>query len=515
MKNAKRYVSLIISIMIIAGIFSVFPFTASAAGESGGIITVSSNIAPASSYSYNEYTKKVTVNYCMQSDYLVAGIQGYVSFDSSVLQLSAENTAESFFPVLNYGTTLNDSDDGYVYFNSSDISRFYNFKNGGAVITLIFDVIGSGDTEVNFNLEYLLLTKAATIAEFSKLRGFCAVYNSEVTSADSFNGSLNAAITQEEPATEPVTTQPVETEPVTTQPATSPVEKPEFSDYALKGDITSALSNSGTADTVTATVDLAAGDYKFIVQNSSTGIKYGRNASVVDTLTKAAFGANWGYCSFSATGGTYTFKYNTKYNVLTIEHIAVSLSVFSSMKLKCHVSMAMKDKGSGIISNTISLPVGVYNFGIADGDNFYGRMTTYNDCMPSSIVGNRWGFCKLNVTKPAKFEFLYDTNKKYMSVVQKSNNDSDYTVTGSGLIFTLKNTDNANIVEDTVSLGAGTYTFSITDGTNKYGRKATYTDAIEGALFGNGWDSCTFVATGGTYKFSFNQRTKYLTVTKE
>ncbi len=113
MKNAKRYVSLIISIMIIAGIFSVFPFTASAAGESGGIITISSNIAPASSYSYNEYTKKVTVNYCMQSDYLVAGIQGYVSFDSSVLQLSAENTAESFFPVLNYGTTLNDSDDGY------------------------------------------------------------------------------------------------------------------------------------------------------------------------------------------------------------------------------------------------------------------------------------------------------------------------------------------------------------------------------------------------------------------
>ncbi len=305
------------------------------------------------------------------------------------------------------------------------------------------------------------------------------------------------------------TTQPATTEPVTTVPPTEPAD---FSTYAVKGDITAAMKTGAEANTVTTTLDLAAGQYKFIVQNTTTNVKYGRKDSAVDSMSKKMFGANWGYFSFMATGGTYTFTYNTKSNVLSITCDRSKTSTFSSMKLKGHVSSAMvAEEGSSVIKTTVDLPVGVYNFGIADGDNFYGRMTTYVDAMPKSIVGNRWGFCKLSVTKTGTFEFIYDTATKYMMVVPKSANASDYNVTGD-LALNLAKTDDENVVESVVKLDKGSYSFKIANSTATFGRKATYTDSITNAQFGTGWDSCTLVATGGTYKFTYNTKTNKLTV---
>ena len=312
----------------------------------------------------------------------------------------------------------------------------------------------------------------------------------------------------------PTTVAPTTVAP-TTEPATTvPSGSDDFSSYLVKGEITAAFKNSNTANIVTTTLDLSAGTYKFMIQNSETGVKYGRKSEYTDTVTKALFGANWGYCTFTATGGTYTFTYNTKANALTITYDSSSASSLSDMKLKGHISLAMKDYGTGVIKNTIDLPVGVYNFGISDGDSMYGRMTTYSDIMPKSIVGKSWGYCKLNVTKAGTFEFTYDTNNKYMTVLPKSANDSDYIVMGDGFAMVLKNTDTANVVEETVTLSEGTYAFKIFNDTVSYGRKATYTDTISKAMFGKGWDSCTLNATGGTYTFSYNTKSNTLTVTK-
>ncbi|MGN0453969.1 MAG: hypothetical protein ACI4G1_02195 [Ruminococcus sp.] len=326
------------------------------------------------------------------------------------------------------------------------------------------------------------------------------------------------------PTTEPTTVAPTTVAPTTVAPTTvAPTTEPattvpsgsdDFSSYLVKGEITAAFKNSDTANIVTTTLDLPAGTYKFMIQNSETGVKYGRKSEYTDTVTKALFGANWGYCTFTATGGTYAFTYNTKANALTITYDSSSASSLSDMKLKGHISLAMKDDGTGVIKNTVDLPVGVYNFGISDGDSMYGRMTTYSDIMPKSIVGKSWGYCKLNVTKASTFEFTYDTNNKYMTVLPKSANDSDYIVMGDGFAMVLKNTDTANVVEETVTLAEGTYTFKIYNDTVSYGRKATYTDTISKAMFGKGWDSCTLNATGGTYTFSYNTKSNTLTVTK-
>ena len=360
-------------------------------------------------------------------------------------------------------------------------------------------------------------TNAVYVFNYSGDKALYDTFVEPTTVAPTTAEPTTVAPTTAEPTTaEPTTVAPTTVAPTTVEPTTAPAttQPSEFSAYAVKGDITAAFKDSDKANVVTATVDLTAGTYKFIVQNTTTGVKYGRKSEYTDTATKALFGANWGYCTFTATGGTYTFTYNTKANALTITCDSSTASSFSSMKLKGHVSMAMKDDGTGVIKNTIDLPAGVYNFGIADGDNFYGRMTTYTDIMPKSIVGNRWGFCKLNVTKTSTFEFTYDTNTKYMTVLPKSANDSNYTVMGDGFAMVLKNTDTENVVEETVTLAEGTYTFKISDGTVSYGRKATYTDEISKAMFGKGWDSCTLNVTGGDYTFTFNTKTNTLNVAK-
>ena len=70
------------------------------------------------------------------------------------------------------------------------------------------------------------------------------------------------------------------------------------------------------------------------------------------------------------------------------------------------------------------------------------------------------------------------------------------------------------LVEGTVDLPANTYKFLVQDAEtgNAYGRVDKVTDSCGNKLFGNGWGYCTFVATGGTYKFTFNTRTKYLKI---
>ncbi len=786
MEKCKKIVSAVLSVMMIIGMFAVIPFTASAEVKAASVVTASTNLTDAvKEISYGEADNQLVVTYYLKSGYYLTDYQCELTYDSSVLKFSDLNSYEVSVPNTQSGAVMNSKINGYVYFNGSDIKRFYDFKTEDVFINVIFDIVGKGPANVDLDVEVLTATPATTFSEYRiendievvtdslivtncvdcrvdgkashteqpvpttapatteapttvapvtdppttepttapvsntirftdnqswgnvyayfwsdtavelggkwpglkmtkyetndygynnykvdipsgaeyvifsngsaqtvdiKLTGAVGyytdgtstdgklnvfawpdtetttpatsatvvtdpvsdkktirvgvisyVYDETKSQASSYqvhywnNGGLsgdanctslnttakksvgssywggaeqtfymyqaqipaeatgykfhigdrwfgedgntansntvyafnysgdkamyaNTVIpttpvpTTAPPTTVPPTTAAPTTEPVTTQPVTTVPS--EYSDYSIKGNITSMLKKSSAANTVEAAVDLPAGTYSFIIQNDVTGVKYGRKEAVTDTMTKKMFGANWGYCTFTATGGSYTFTYNTKYNVLTIAYDSSTAGSFSDAKLGGHIAMAMKDAGSGIIKNTIDLPVGVYNFGIADGDNFYGRMTTYTDFMPNSIVGNRWGFCKLNVTSPARFEFTYDLTKKYMMVVKRSADDSDYLVTGTNMAFMLKNTANANIAEGTVTLDKGSYDFKISNGSDEYGRKATYTDAVNNAMFGKGWDSCTLNASGGTYKFSFNTKTKYLTVKK-
>ena len=68
------------------------------------------------------------------------------------------------------------------------------------------------------------------------------------------------------------------------------------------------------------------------------------------------------------------------------------------------------------------------------------------------------------------------------------------------------------VVTATVELPAGEYMFKITDMTNWYGNDGTFTDTCEGWTMKTEAGDCTFIATGGTYTFTFDTETKKVSV---
>lgn len=105
-------------------------------------------------------------------------------------------------------------------------------------------------------------------------------------------------------------------------------------DVYLRGDFPDVGWNPGTKmeptateNVVSLTLDLEAKTYKFKIFDGTTW--YGNNdGEFTDTCTDKSFGAgdSYGDCSFKATGGTYTFTFNTVTKQLTVTKKATQTS---------------------------------------------------------------------------------------------------------------------------------------------------------------------------------------------
>ncbi len=128
------------------------------------------------------------------------------------------------------------------------------------------------------------------------------------------------------------TTTPPETQPTEgpgTQPTVAPESKPQLekSEYELRGSFNDwngeFMYKTDDADVVTLTLELAEGTYTFKVKNDSTW--YGNGGTIEDTTTKTSQGgwtmdSSAGDCTLKATGGFYTFNFNTSTKKLIILH---------------------------------------------------------------------------------------------------------------------------------------------------------------------------------------------------
>lgn len=99
--------------------------------------------------------------------------------------------------------------------------------------------------------------------------------------------------------------------------------------------------------------------------------------------------------------------------------------------------------------------------------------------------------------------------------------DSKYYLKGSFNSWGTSNemTGTGSLLTSTVDLEAGSYTFKINSDSDWYGNNGTIEDTTT-STSSIGWEmstsagDCTLTASGGTYTFSFNKNTKYLTITK-
>lgn len=160
MRAMKRTVSVLLSLMLVLGMVTMGISVASAAENT---ISATSNIAATATQTYTAGSGQVTVNYSLQSPKRIVDGQGVITYDTNVLKLADCNTKNTFYPNLSGDMVVVNLDktDGRIPFNFSNLNT-YDFSTSKVMVSVVFDVIGSGNTTVNLNMDCLTATNTTS-----------------------------------------------------------------------------------------------------------------------------------------------------------------------------------------------------------------------------------------------------------------------------------------------------------------------------------------------------------------
>ena len=404
-----------------------------------------------------------------------------------------------------------------VLFNCSSLDLF-NFKSENVYCTFTFDVVGSGDTTVNLSVDYLTGTEADTYDELfeSEKKDIDYIYNSANKVAGAAFTAKAVLVQGEEPTTAPQPT--TATQPTTvTQPTTAPATKPTQpateptqpqSGVSVTGDIALPLADDGNG-IYTGSTELEAGSYTF--KMSVNGVAFGNGSTFTDKTTNAKYNSKWkSSTTLKATGGKYTFKFNTAKNTLTIEYLAPSkASIVGDINLDLQAT-----KDANVYSASVKLNKGNYEFRVMNQGVRYCCGYTYKDFTVGSQFNSKWSSASTLAASGGTYTFSYDidTNKLTISYLPSG---AEVSVVGN-FTLALAKTDKANVYSGTKTLKAGKYQIKINNYGKLCGTSAVVKDATPGLVFNPKWSKyTTFVATGGTYTFTYNTATNTLVVTAD
>ena len=161
MRAMKRPVSILLSLMLVLGMVTMGISVASAAETN--TISVTSNIAATATQTYTPNSGQVTVNYSLQAGKRIVDGQGVITYDTAVFKLADSNTKTTFYPNLSGGMEVVNLEktDGRIPFNFSNLNT-YDLSASQVLVSVVFDVIGSGDTTVNLNMDCLTATNTTS-----------------------------------------------------------------------------------------------------------------------------------------------------------------------------------------------------------------------------------------------------------------------------------------------------------------------------------------------------------------
>ena len=544
MKKIQKKLSVVLAVMMVLCMFTALPFSASAAETSeetsaGNKINVTSNVADPVSYDYNAQTEQVVVTYLLKADHMIVNAQSSLTYDSKVLKLASTtttNTKNKVFPVFQSSIVWNTSLTNQVLFNCSSLNLF-NFKSENVYCTFTFDVVGSGDTTVNLNVDYLTGTEANTYDDLfeSDKKDIDYIYNSANKVAGAAFTAKAVLVQREEPttapqpttATQPTTvtqpttaTQPA-TQPTTaTQPATQPTtvapsDVPTDGYYVYGDNIKLKLTTIGT-DKVGGTIALQKGSYTFKLDNYGTLLGYGK--AFTDATKGLTFNKKFkSSATLVATGGTYTFQVNTKTNTLVVKYDNNLPNEYLIGDLNTILSPV---KGKTVAVGSTYLAAGTYKFKLSAGNVAYGYNKVINDTTngASLTLNSKYSsYLTLNATG-GTYTFTLNTKTKKLVVgyvPAKDEKADDVHVSGDINLVLDDKGGESNVAKGTVKLDEGTYSFKIYNYGTAYTTGAKIVDSGSKNLKSSYTANATLIATGGTYTFSFNKTTGALTVTKK
>lgn len=475
MKTIKKQISVLLAVMMILCSFTAISFSASAAETTGGTITVNSNLCDAQTYSYTAGDKQVEVTYYLQCDNMIMNMQGGIYYDSSVLKVADTNTTETSIPAFTSGSAFVNFDlTNKALFNATNI-HLYDFTNKGVFLTVTFDIIGSGDTEVNVDIDVITATTANSYSELKDASDIDLVYYGSIL-ADQFAFSAEGNVIADE---------------------TKVVN--------VFGDINLDLKNDGTG-VYTGAVDLEAGTYTFKINNMGT--TYCNGSTFTDKTKNSTYSSKWtSATTLVASGGTYTFKYDTTTNKLTIEYKAPSLAqIFGDINLDLEAT-----KDANIYSAAIELEAGKYSFRVMNQDVQYCCGYTFNDKTRGAQYKSTWKSASTLNAKGGSYTFSYDIDANKLTIAYVPAGAACSVV--GDFTLALAETATANVYSAKTTLAADTYQLKVNNFGKICGSSSTITDGTKGTVFNPSWTKYTiFKATGGTYTFTYNTATNTLVI---
>ena len=182
MKTIKKQISVLLAVMMILCSITAVSFSVSAAETTGGKITVKSNLCSSTSYDYTANDKQIEVKYFLQSDNMILNMQGGIYYDSSVLKLSSTNTAQKSVPGFTSGNYfVNFNLTNKALFNATSLNLF-DFTSKGVFFTAVFDIVGSGNTEINLDMDVITATTAKSYDELNDASDVDLVYYGDIAS---------------------------------------------------------------------------------------------------------------------------------------------------------------------------------------------------------------------------------------------------------------------------------------------------------------------------------------------
>lgn len=539
MKKARKFVSALLSVLMVTCMFSALSFGASAAEttDKSGTITVSSNVGESAQYQYNASSKQFTVSYLLKTNDYIINQQSIFTYDSSVLSLVKATSLTGYFPVVGVGGTIVNFDiKDHIYSNSSNLG-LYDFTKEGVLFTATFDFVDKTnpvDTNVNLHMQILTGSEATNAMDVQATNDITYIKYDEIHN-DLFNLTCTGNVTSEEvPTTEPTTVAPTTIEPTepttvqpttveptvapttvqptTAQPTTEPTTVPSDGYYVYGDNLKVKLSASGTGK-MSATVALQAGTYTFKLDNYGTLLGY--NRTFTDYTTGGLTFRNT-YSSSStliATGGTYTFQVNTATNTLVVKYNSTLPTEYLVGDLNTILSPVA---GKTLSIGSTYLEAGTYKFKLSIDNVQFGYGKTVNDSTTGALSFNSKysSYCTL-VATGGTYTFTLNTATNKLTIgftPSKDEASDDVHVSGDFDLVLNDNGGENNVATGKVTLSEGTYSFKI------YSYGVAYTAGVK--ISDNGTkqlstsfkSNVTLVATGGTYNFSFDKTTNKLTV---
>ena len=541
MKKIQKKLSVVLAVMMVLCMFTALPFSASAAETSeetsaGNKINVTSNVADPVSYDYNAQTEQVVVTYLLKADHMIVNAQSSLTYDSKVLKLASTNTREKVFPVFQRSIVWNPSLTNQVRFTCSSLDLF-NFKSENVYCTFTFDVVGSGDTTVNLNVDYLTGTEADTYKELfesekkdidyidnsaNKVAGAVFTANAVLvqgeeptTAPQPTTATQPTTVTQPTTATQPATQPTTATQPATQPTTVAPSDVPTDGYYVYGDNIKLKLTSIGT-DKVGGKIALQKGTYTFKIDNYGTLLGYSK--TFTDTTKGLTFNKKFkSSTTLVATGGTYTFQFNTKTNTLVVKYDNNLPNDYLIGDLNTILSPV---KGKTIAVGSTYLAAGTYKFKLSSGDVVYG----YNKVINNTTNGNSLSlnskyssYLTLNATG-GTYTFTLNTKTKKLVVgyvPAKDEKADDVHVSGDINLVLDDKGGESNVAKGTVKLSEGTYSFKIYNYGTAYTIGSKIVDSGAKTLKSSYSANVTLIASGGTYTFSFDKTTGALKVSNK